>query len=95
MAPGSIAVAELEMDPRPGGTFRLVMRRERDEITHTGEYREVDPPRRLVFTWKSPATHGRETVVTVEFHSADGHREGWTSIAERLALYLASGRSAA
>jgi uncharacterized protein YndB with AHSA1/START domain len=109
MAPGSITVAELQMDPRPGGIFRLVMRSERGEIAHTGEYREVDPPRRLVFTWKSPATQGRETVVTVEFHergdatelvliheelpdeqTADGHRQGWTSIATKLALYIAS-----
>jgi uncharacterized protein YndB with AHSA1/START domain len=109
MAPGSMMVAELEMDPRPGGCFRLVMRGERGDIAHIGEYREVDPPRRLVLTWKSPATRGMETVVTVEFHqrgdateliltqeelpdeqTADGHREGWTSIAEKLALYLAS-----
>jgi uncharacterized protein YndB with AHSA1/START domain len=109
MAPGSMTVAELEMDPRPGGTFRLVMRGEQGEITHTGVYREVDPPRRLVFTWKSPATLGSETIVTVEFHergdateliltheelpdepTADRHRGGWTSIAEKLALYLAS-----
>ena len=114
MAPGSMAVAELEMDPRPGGTFRLVMRSERGDIAHIGEYREVDPPRRLVFTWKSPATQGRETVVTVEFHergdatelvltheelpdepTADGHRQGWTSIAEKLALYLAAEHRAA
>jgi uncharacterized protein YndB with AHSA1/START domain len=109
MAPGSMTVAELEMDPRPGGTFRLVMRGERGDIAHIGEYREVDPPRRLVFTWKSPATQGRETIVTVEFHArgdatelvliheelpdeqtADGHRQGWTSIAAKLELYIAS-----
>lgn len=109
MAPGSMTVAELEMDPRPGGFFRLVMRSERGDIAHSGEYREVDAPRRLVFTWKSPATQGRDTVVTVEFHehgdatelvliheelpdepTAKGHREGWTSIAETLALYIAS-----
>jgi outer membrane murein-binding lipoprotein Lpp len=43
MAPGAMTVAELEMDPRPGGTFRLVMRSERGDIAHIGEYREVDP----------------------------------------------------
>src|SRR5260370_2334332 len=68
MARGSITVAELEMDPRPGGTFRLVMRSERGDIAHIGEYREVDPPRRLVFTWKSPPTLGRGNIVTVQFH---------------------------
>lgn len=36
-----------ELDPRPGGLFRL----EFDELTQTGEYLEVDPPHRVVFTW--------------------------------------------
>jgi uncharacterized protein YndB with AHSA1/START domain len=30
-------------------------------------YREIDRPRRLVFTWASPATYLTDSVVTVEF----------------------------
>ena len=36
-------------------------------IEHTGTYREIDRPRRLVFTWSSPATRFRDSIVTVTF----------------------------
>lgn len=39
---------DVDLDPRPGGTFRLIPNG-RDVIE--GEYLEVDPPRRVVFTW--------------------------------------------
>ncbi len=34
---------------------------------HTGTYREIDRPHRLVFTWSSPSTQFRDTTVTVTF----------------------------
>src|SRR5215207_3737240 len=34
---------------------------------HTGTYREIDRPRRLVFTWSSPSTRLRDSIVTVTF----------------------------
>ncbi len=37
-----------ELDPRPGGHFRLHV--EGDNVA-IGEYLEVDPPNRLLFTW--------------------------------------------
>jgi uncharacterized protein YndB with AHSA1/START domain len=37
-----------DLDPRPGGIYRVVMT---DEDTVVGEFLEVDPPRRVVFTW--------------------------------------------
>jgi uncharacterized protein YndB with AHSA1/START domain len=36
-------------------------------MEHTGTYREIDRPRRLVFTWSSPATRFRDSIVTVTF----------------------------
>ena len=36
-------------------------------MLHTGTYREIDRPRRLVFTWISSATHHRDSIVTVTF----------------------------
>jgi len=39
---------DIEIDPRPGGTFRVVPNRS-DVIV--GKYVEVDPPSRVVFTW--------------------------------------------
>jgi len=35
-------------------------------VLHEGEYRVIDPPRRLAFTWRSPATEHRPTLVTIE-----------------------------
>jgi uncharacterized protein YndB with AHSA1/START domain len=36
-------------------------------ILHTGTYQEIDRPRRLVFTWSSPATRFQDSIVTVTF----------------------------
>jgi uncharacterized protein YndB with AHSA1/START domain len=60
-----VGIAEAELDVRPGGRLRVVMRGEGMTIVHTGEYQEVDPPGRLVFTWISPYTGGQPSVVTV------------------------------
>lgn len=44
-------LVKLENDPRPGGRFSFVVRRQGVEADHVGEYLEVTRPRRLVFTW--------------------------------------------
>jgi uncharacterized protein YndB with AHSA1/START domain len=36
-------------------------------MEHIGTYQEIDRPRRLVFTWSSPATRFRDSIVTVTF----------------------------
>jgi uncharacterized protein YndB with AHSA1/START domain len=69
-----------ETDPREGGAFRIVMVADGEEaggeggdggdIVHIGTYREIDRPRRLVFTWSSPGTHHRDSLVTVTFRPA-------------------------
>ena len=41
---------EAELDPRPGGVFRVRMTGRSGTVVR-GEYVEVEPPRRLVFTW--------------------------------------------
>jgi uncharacterized protein YndB with AHSA1/START domain len=66
MCPGAIRETVAELDVRVGGRFRIVMRTDVYEVVHTGQYREITPPRRLVFTWSSSSTRGRETLVTVE-----------------------------
>jgi uncharacterized protein YndB with AHSA1/START domain len=66
MCPGTTSLVGVKLDVRVGGSFRIVMRNETDEVVHTGEYREIRPPERLVFTWQSSMTANEETLVTVE-----------------------------
>jgi uncharacterized protein YndB with AHSA1/START domain len=68
LRPRGIRETRAETDPREGGTFRIVMADDESSIVHTGTYREIDRPRRLVFTWSSPATRFRDSIVTVTFH---------------------------
>ena len=67
LRPGGIRETRAETDPRVGGTFRIVMVGDDSSVVHTGTYREIDRPRRLVFTWSSPVTGFRDTIVTVTF----------------------------
>ena len=41
---------DAELDPRPGGVFRVTMNT-RARAVARGEFVEVDPPRRVVYTW--------------------------------------------
>lgn len=70
---------EAEVDLRPGGSYRLAMHDPESGQTHTlvGEYREVRPPERLVYTWtweSNPAEMGGSagSLVTVEFQDDGG-----------------------
>ena len=50
--PGDTTIAEATIDARPGGQYRIAMRSADGEaFTVIGEYRDVRPPERLVFTW--------------------------------------------
>ena len=67
LRPTGIRETRAETDPRVGGAFRIVMVDDESSVEHTGTYREIDRPRRLVFTWSSPSTRFRDSVVTVTF----------------------------
>ena len=61
------------LEAREGGQYRIDMHGENETYVHTGEYLEFRPPERLVFTWISPATEQKPSVVTIDFaESADG-----------------------
>jgi uncharacterized protein YndB with AHSA1/START domain len=70
---------EAEVDLRPGGSYRLAMRDSESGQTHTlvGEYREVQPPERLVYTWTWESNPeemqgSAGSLVTVEFSDEGG-----------------------
>ncbi len=67
MRPGSFAKSVVRIDPREGGKFEILMQSPGGEVPHRGVYRKIDRPNRLVFTWISPHTQERETLVTVDF----------------------------
>jgi uncharacterized protein YndB with AHSA1/START domain len=51
---------------------------EGDPFVLGGTYREVDPPARLVYTWRwetGPAADGSESLVTVEFRERGAQTE--------------------
>jgi uncharacterized protein YndB with AHSA1/START domain len=70
LKPSGTQATRAETDPRVGGAFRIVMELDESSVEHAGTYREIDRPRRLVFTWSSPATQFRDSVVTVTFESS-------------------------
>ena len=69
-APGDRTNPVVEVDLRIGGRYRIHMAAPDGKTSKvTGVYREIDPPRRLVYTWfwETNPDLG-EMVVTVEFH---------------------------
>jgi uncharacterized protein YndB with AHSA1/START domain len=68
-----VAVVSCEADVRAGGKYRYVLGREGDEFAFSGEYTEVTPHSRLVYTQVfEPMQAAGEAVVTVTFEERDG-----------------------
>jgi uncharacterized protein YndB with AHSA1/START domain len=67
---GQMVVAEI--DPRVGGRFRLVDRRNGDDAVHTGEFLALERPRRIVFTFSVGDEAAEGDRVSVDIVSRDG-----------------------
>ncbi|MEV4787238.1 SRPBCC domain-containing protein [Streptomyces tuirus] len=75
--PDGFTIPSVESDLRPGGTYRIAMRPPEGELFYlVGEFLEVEPPERLVYTfrWEDPDPEDRETVVTLSLHDIDAAR---------------------
>ena len=69
-APGPMSTPLAQVDLRVGGAYRIHMRSpDGSEHRVHGIYREVDPPRKLVYTWSWETDPDvQDSLVTVEFH---------------------------
>jgi uncharacterized protein YndB with AHSA1/START domain len=65
-ATASQPMTDVDIDPRVGGAFRFAARRDDEFVEHRGEYVEIVPPRRLVFTLATADRPRAVTRVTVE-----------------------------
>jgi uncharacterized protein YndB with AHSA1/START domain len=66
--PRGFTVPSVEFDPIVGGSYRIAMQPpEGDRFHLSGEFREVEPPARLAYTfrWEPPDPDDRETVATL------------------------------
>jgi uncharacterized protein YndB with AHSA1/START domain len=66
------SVPVCEIDLRPGGKWRFVNRHPNGEAGFNGEYREITPPSRLVFTEIFEEYPDSVSVVTAEFTEEAG-----------------------
>src|SRR6187431_3429948 len=66
--PQGFTVPSIDFAPQVGSSYRIAMQPPDGELFHlAGEFREVDPPTRLAFTfrWEPPDPDDRETVVRI------------------------------
>ena len=65
--------SEAEVDPRVGGTVRVVMHDPLKDVEYggSGTYTEVEPPTRLAFTWTWDGDT-RRTLIEIDFEENDG-----------------------
>jgi uncharacterized protein YndB with AHSA1/START domain len=93
--PTGFTTPSVELDLRVGGSYRIAMQPPEGKLFYlTGEFREVEPPARLVYTfrWEDPTPDDRETVVTLSLREvADGTEldfaQGTFATEERRALH--------
>jgi len=61
---------KVEVDAHVGGSFTIIMYGQEQEMLHKGQYLEITPSTKLVFTWESDFSPADSTV-TLEFSKID------------------------
>jgi uncharacterized protein YndB with AHSA1/START domain len=93
--PKEFTCPSVEWEPRVGGSYRIEMQPPDGEPFHlNGEFREVDPPNRLAFTfvWDPSTPDDRETLATLSLEEQGDKTEvrftqGEFATEERRALH--------
>ena len=76
--PEGFSTPSLDYDPRVGGSYRIAMQPPEGDAFHlAGEFRALDPPTRLAYTfrWEPPDPDDVETVVDLSFRDVSGSTE--------------------
>ena len=76
--PKGFSAPSVDLDVRVGGRYRIAMQPpEGDRFYLSGEFREVDPPARLAYTfrWEDPDPDDRETMVVFSLRDLGGSTE--------------------
>jgi uncharacterized protein YndB with AHSA1/START domain len=93
--PRGFTAPSIESDLRAGGSYRIAMQPPEGDLFYlTGEFREIDPPERVVYTfeWEDPAPDDKLTFVTLSFGNLGDSTEltldqGTFATEARLALH--------
>ena len=70
MRPGDTQRSKIRIDPREGGELEILMQTPSGEKPHTGEFRVIQRPKRLAFTWNSDSAGKHDSLVTIDFNPA-------------------------
>lgn len=73
--PAGFTSPNVDFEPRVGGSYRIKMQPpDGDAFYLRGEFREVDPPRRLAYTfiWEDPDPDDQETLVSLTLEDRGG-----------------------
>jgi uncharacterized protein YndB with AHSA1/START domain len=93
--PRGFTIRAIELAPVVGGRYRISMQPPEGDVFHlAGEFLELDPPRRLVFTfrWEEPTPDDRETVAAIDLRAVSNGTavsvsQGVFATDERLSLH--------
>ena len=93
--PEGFSIPSADFEPRPGAPYRIEMQPPEGDSFHlAGEFREVEPPARLVFTfvWEPADADDVETLAALSFEDMGGStraalRQGPFKTEERLELH--------
>jgi uncharacterized protein YndB with AHSA1/START domain len=89
--PKGFSAPSVDLDLRVGGAYRIAMQPpEGDLFFLSGEFRAVDPPTQLTYTfrWEPPDPDDRETIVSVSLRD----RHGSTALAVDQGSFATEGR---
>ena len=66
-----VSIPEVAVDAKVGGKFKIIMMSGENSLPHSGEYKELTPFTKMVFTWESPFSMEGSTV-TLNLKAHDG-----------------------